>query len=57
MIKWIVGRAKCLTGTHERSQRHAQKIGDDESYTSKCQYCGVPMRRITKRNWVVEKRS
>ena len=53
MIGWIIGRARCFAGTHERSRRHARKIDAGENYTSKCMHCGVPMERIAKRNWVV----
>ncbi|MFZ5748327.1 MAG: hypothetical protein ACOY45_11815 [Pseudomonadota bacterium] len=53
MIKWVVGRARCFTGKHERSRKHARKIDGEERYTSVCTYCGVPMVRRAKRDWAV----
>ncbi|WHU02026.1 MULTISPECIES: hypothetical protein [unclassified Sphingomonas] len=53
MINWIAGRARCIGGRHERSEKHAQRIGGDDKYVSKCRYCGVHMTRRAKRDWIV----
>lgn len=50
---WIFGRLRCLGGKHERSQKHARKADGAERYTSVCTYCGIPMERRAKRDWVV----
>ena len=56
MFSWFAGRSRCLRGKHERSEKHIHRGGDDR-FVSKCQYCGVPMRRRAKRDWVVISRS
>lgn len=53
-MMWVVGRVRCLFGHHERSAHHARRVPDTESYESVCTYCGVPMQRLSKRNWVVK---
>jgi len=53
MFSWLIGRLNCLRGRHERSRKLARKVGDGDRYTSKCVYCGKPMERIAKRNWIV----
>ncbi|NIJ65251.1 hypothetical protein FHR20_002213 [Sphingomonas leidyi] len=40
-------------GRHERSEKHAQRIGEGEKFVSKCRYCGVHMTRRAKRDWIV----
>ena len=55
MLSWLLGRMRCLSGKHERSQKHAVRLDGDEQYTSKCAYCGVPMRRLAKRRWIVDR--
>ncbi|MBX9796106.1 hypothetical protein [Sphingomonas sp.] len=57
MFKWIVGRAKCLIGVHHRSHARAYRPAKDSIYLSYCEYCGVPMKRLSKRNWVVQPKS
>ncbi len=42
----------CPRGKHRRSLRHIRKDGDH--YTSRCWSCNVPMRRLSKRNWIVD---
>lgn len=56
MFKWIVGRSKCLAGVHHRSHARAHKVSGDGGYRSYCDFCGVPMVRLSKRNWVVAPR-
>ncbi|WP_374129747.1 hypothetical protein [Sphingomonas sp. 28-62-20] len=56
MIKWIAGRLNCLRGKHERSNKRARKPDGADHYESVCSYCGVPMQRLGKRNWVVKQR-
>ena len=53
MGSWIVGRMRCLAGKHERSREQARKTPGTDSYTSVCTYCGVPMQRRAKRDWIV----
>ncbi|OYY79673.1 MAG: hypothetical protein B7Y43_01015 [Sphingomonas sp. 28-62-20] len=56
VIKWIAGRLNCLRGKHERSNKRARKPDGADHYESVCSYCGVPMQRLGKRNWVVKQR-
>lgn len=55
VIGWIKGRALCVTGKHHRSMSRAHRPKGSDRYESVCSYCGVPMVRIEKRNWVVKK--
>jgi hypothetical protein len=50
---WISGRVRCVSGKHERSEKHAQRIDNNDKYISKCRYCGVHMTRRAKRDWIV----
>ena len=52
----ISGRLRCFGGRHERSEKHAQRVGEDEKFISKCRYCGVHMTRRAKRDWIVTPR-
>lgn len=45
------GLMACVTGHHLRSEADARKI--DDTYVSVCQHCGVGLRRLSKRHWVV----
>lgn len=54
MVKWLMGRFNCLRGRHVRSESAVRRTGD--TYESKCAYCGTPMLRIAKRNWIVKPR-
>lgn len=54
MIGWITGRARCLTGEHQRSGSRVFRPEGSDRYESVCTYCGVPMVRLAKRNWVVK---
>ncbi len=54
---WIAGRIRCLGGEHERSEQHVRRAAGTEAYVSKCRYCGTPMRRRAKRDWVVISRA
>ena len=56
MIGWIAGRARCLTGEHKRSASRAFRPEGSEKFESVCVYCGVPMVRLAKRNWIVKPR-
>lgn len=51
---WAKGRLGCIAGKHERSSRAARRNADTELYESVCSYCGVPMVRLAKRNWIVK---
>lgn len=53
MIKWLKGRLHCLKGQHARSDFAIRPVRD--TYESKCAYCGVPMLRLSKRNWIVKR--
>lgn len=56
LLRYVVGRARCLVGKHERSVGQARAIENSEQFESVCRYCGVPMVRLAKRNWVVKPR-
>jgi hypothetical protein len=53
VIKKIIGRMRCLMGKHKRSRQQAQRSGDAAPYTSICTFCGVPMVRRAKGDWIV----
>ncbi|NYT41166.1 hypothetical protein HZY97_10390 [Sphingomonas sp. R-74633] len=53
MFGWIGGRVRCIGGKHERSEKHAQRVGEAEKYISRCRYCGIHMTRRAKRDWIV----
>jgi hypothetical protein len=57
VFTWFTGRSRCFGGKHERSEKHIERTGADEGYVSKCRFCGTPMRRLGKRNWIVISRS
>lgn len=52
MFRWLGGRFNCLRGRHVRSAAAVRPLGD--TYESKCTHCGVPMRRLAKRDWIVK---
>ncbi|MBY0520663.1 MAG: hypothetical protein K2P79_09580 [Sphingomonas sp.] len=54
MFKWISGRVACLGGTHARDKDKVRKLPGAEHYESVCSYCGTPMLRLGKRNWVTK---
>jgi hypothetical protein len=47
---------RCLSGKHERSEKHIRPSADAK-YVSRCRYCGTPMKRRAKRDWVVISRA
>ena len=53
MINWVAGRLRCFRGKHERAEKHIARASDDDRFVSKCRFCGTPMRRRAKRDWVV----
>lgn len=54
-LRKIWGRlVYCPRGKHRRSIKHVRKSG--EQHLSRCHYCGVPMVRVAKRNWIVDQR-
>jgi hypothetical protein len=53
MLHHLMGRAKCLTGNHERSRSRAVLGGVLD--TSLCRYCGAPMQRAETGRWTVSK--
>ncbi len=53
VFNYVKGRLRCFSGKHERSEHKIRKVGD--VYASRCRYCGVPMRRVQKRRWVVDR--
>ena len=55
MIGNLLGRAKCLLGRHKR-HRKSVKIDAQGDYVSKCQYCGLPMRKDFYHGWQVAQR-
>ncbi len=52
MFAFLKGRLNCVRGRHERSSKRARKEGN--IYLSVCRHCGIPMRRIGKREWIVD---
>ena len=46
----------CLLGRHERSGRSARLDPGSGDYVSKCKHCGVGMRRVAPKQWVVQRR-
>ena len=57
MFSWFAGRVRCFRGRHDRSEKHIERTGGDERFVSKCRFCGTPLRRRAKRNWVVISRA
>lgn len=55
MMDWIAGRAWCLVGEHHRSASRVFRPEGSDRYESVCSYCGVPMVRLSKRNWIVKR--
>jgi hypothetical protein len=53
VISYFRGLAGCTRGRHQRSEKRIQPSGD--TYVSVCQYCRTPMRRLAKRNWIVDR--
>ena len=52
MLKLLAGRLACFRGKHERNGDKIRNIGS-EDYRSTCLYCGIPMKRLAKRKWIV----
>jgi hypothetical protein len=48
---------RCFRGRHDRSEKHIERTGSDERFVSKCRFCGTPLRRRAKRDWVVISRA
>jgi len=46
----------CQLGRHERSGRAARLDQGSGGYFSKCRHCGVAMRRVAPKQWVVDRR-
>ena len=57
VFNWVAGRLRCFGGKHERAEKHIAKTGDNDRFVSKCRFCGTPMRRRAKRDWVVISRA
>lgn len=57
MFNWVAGRMRCFGGRHERSEKHIERPENDEHFVSKCRFCGTPLRRRAKRDWVVISRA
>jgi hypothetical protein len=57
VFNWVAGRLRCFGGKHDRSEKHLVKSAHDERYVSKCRFCGTPMRRRAKRDWVLISRA
>ncbi len=53
MFKTLIGLFRCAIGKHERCHNGARPHGD--TYVSKCRHCRAPMRRVQKRDWVVDR--
>jgi hypothetical protein len=57
VFSWFAGRLRCVGGKHDRSEKHIVRAGNAEQLVSKCRFCGTPMRRRAKRDWVVISRA
>jgi len=57
VFSWFAGRLRCVGGKHDRSEKHIERAAKDDRFVSKCRYCGTPMRRRAKRDWVVISRA
>jgi hypothetical protein len=57
VFNWVAGRLRCFKGKHDRSEKHIARAGDAEQFVSKCRFCGTPMRRRAKRDWVLISRA
>lgn len=53
LFEWISGRLRCTGGTHERSEKHIARGGHNAPFVSKCRFCGTPLKRRAKRDWIV----
>ena len=53
MLEFVGGIARCALGRHQRSQADVRNTGDQ--YVSACRFCRAPMRRLAKREWVVDR--
>lgn len=55
LLRRLFGRMfLCPLNKHRRSASEVRQSGD--LYVSHCRNCGVPMIRLSKRNWVVDDR-
>ena len=50
-----VRRTVCAFGHHERSRTLARLDTAAGSYVSQCSHCGVSMRRVAPKDWVVDR--
>jgi hypothetical protein len=57
VLKWFAGRLRCFGGKHDRSEKHIRRGTQEERFISKCRFCGIPMRRRSKRDWIVISRA
>ena len=53
MVRYLLGLSRCARGKHERCAQRAREVS--ETYVSRCVYCRVPMRRLRKREWIVDR--
>lgn len=55
IVRKLVGRLfLCPRGKHKRSKRHVREDGQD--FISRCAYCGAPMVRLQKHQWIIDER-
>lgn len=52
MLSRITGLIGCVRGQHERCEQRAYKVNN--TYHSVCRHCGAKMRRVAKRDWVID---
>lgn len=52
MLRWVIGRLRCVGGKHERSLKLVQ-ITKGDLHTSVCSFCRKPMIRRGKRDWII----
>ncbi len=50
----LLMRIGCLFGRHLRSKKRAKLV--EGVYFSVCSYCGVQMRQVGNKQWVVERK-
>jgi hypothetical protein len=57
VFNWFAGRMRCFSGKHDRAEKHIARAGDDDRFVSKCRFCGTPMQRRAKRDWITMSRA
>jgi hypothetical protein len=48
---------RCFGGKHDRSEKRIERPANGDRFVSKCRFCGTPMQRRAKRDWIVISRA